>query len=184
MLLFMPPYCRCHSDMYDDIRLHYGDAVTSQLFWLAPPSDEILDVVTSKLCISLVFLYNYSYITMHGAKNIICDNERCGCMLSSFWNVNFSRKTVHYEVNVFRLPATEFPLCYRIDWNVSSVQESLAMWRIEDAPHCRKYIKLSGLQKHTARLTTLPYSMDWFTHRRSDLAKFSAPPKLFCKIIS
>jgi hypothetical protein len=48
MLLFMPPYCRCHSDMYDDIRLHYGDAVTSQLFWLAPLSDEILDVVTSK----------------------------------------------------------------------------------------------------------------------------------------
>jgi hypothetical protein len=48
MLLFMPPYCRCHSDMYDDIRLHYGDAVTSQLFWLAPLSDEILEVVTSK----------------------------------------------------------------------------------------------------------------------------------------
>jgi hypothetical protein len=34
--------------MYDDIRMHYGDAVTSQLFWLAPLSDEILDVVTSK----------------------------------------------------------------------------------------------------------------------------------------
>jgi hypothetical protein len=34
--------------MYDDIRLNYGDAVTSQLFWLAPLSDEILDVVTSK----------------------------------------------------------------------------------------------------------------------------------------
>jgi hypothetical protein len=48
MLLFMPPYCRCHSDMYDDIRLHYGPAVTSQLFWLAPLSDEILGVVTSK----------------------------------------------------------------------------------------------------------------------------------------
>jgi hypothetical protein len=48
MLLFMPPHCRCHSDMYDDIRLHYSPAVTSQLFWLAPLSDEILDVVTSK----------------------------------------------------------------------------------------------------------------------------------------
>jgi hypothetical protein len=48
MLLFMPPYCRCHSDMYDVIRLHYDQAVTSQLFWLAPLSDEILDVVTSK----------------------------------------------------------------------------------------------------------------------------------------
>jgi hypothetical protein len=48
MLLFMPPYCRCHSDMYDVIRLHYDRAVTSQLFWLAPLSDEILDVVTSK----------------------------------------------------------------------------------------------------------------------------------------
>jgi hypothetical protein len=48
MLLFMPPYCRCHSDMYDDIRLHYGPAVTSQLFWLAPLSDGIIDVVTSK----------------------------------------------------------------------------------------------------------------------------------------
>jgi hypothetical protein len=34
--------------MYDDIRLHYDHAVTSQLFWLAPLSDEILDVVTSK----------------------------------------------------------------------------------------------------------------------------------------
>jgi hypothetical protein len=40
--------------MYDDIRLHYGPAVTSQLFWLAPLSDEILDVVTSKV-ISLLF---------------------------------------------------------------------------------------------------------------------------------
>jgi hypothetical protein len=48
MLLFMPPYCRCYSDMYDDTWLHYGPAVTSQLFWLAPISDEILDVVTSK----------------------------------------------------------------------------------------------------------------------------------------
>jgi hypothetical protein len=43
------PYCRCHSDMHDDIRLHYGPAVTSQLFWLVPQSDEILDVVTSKV---------------------------------------------------------------------------------------------------------------------------------------
>jgi hypothetical protein len=34
--------------MYDVIRLHYDHAVTSQLFWLAPLSDEILDVVTSK----------------------------------------------------------------------------------------------------------------------------------------
>jgi hypothetical protein len=34
--------------MYDVIRLHYDNAVTSQLFWLAPLSDEILDVVTSK----------------------------------------------------------------------------------------------------------------------------------------
>jgi hypothetical protein len=49
MLLLMPPYCRCHSDMYDVIRLHYGPAVTSQLFWLAPLSDEIFDVVTSKI---------------------------------------------------------------------------------------------------------------------------------------
>jgi hypothetical protein len=48
MLLFMPPYCRCHSDMYDVIRLHYDHAATSQLFWLATLSDEILDVVTSK----------------------------------------------------------------------------------------------------------------------------------------
>jgi hypothetical protein len=29
-------------------KLHYGPTVTSQLFWLAPLSDEILDVVTSK----------------------------------------------------------------------------------------------------------------------------------------
>jgi hypothetical protein len=41
--------------MYDDIRLHYGPAVTSQLFWLAPLSDEILDVVTSKIRISFTF---------------------------------------------------------------------------------------------------------------------------------
>jgi hypothetical protein len=40
--------------MYDDIRLHYGPAVTSQLFWLAPLSDEILDVVTSKTFIKQV----------------------------------------------------------------------------------------------------------------------------------
>jgi hypothetical protein len=34
--------------MYDDIRLHYGPAVTSQLSLLAPLFDEILDVVTTK----------------------------------------------------------------------------------------------------------------------------------------
>jgi hypothetical protein len=67
MLLFMPSYCRCHSDMYDDIRLHYGPAVTSQLFWLAPLSDEILVVVTS---------HKHNFKTIPHLLNI--SNDKCG----------------------------------------------------------------------------------------------------------
>jgi hypothetical protein len=57
----MPPYCRCHSDMYDDIRLHYGPAVTSQLFWLAPLSDEILDVSRQNYVVTIDIIKEDNY---------------------------------------------------------------------------------------------------------------------------
>jgi hypothetical protein len=51
MLLFVPPYCRCHDDgrfRFTVIGYGLGLAVTSRLLWTAPYTNEKLDVDTSK----------------------------------------------------------------------------------------------------------------------------------------
>ena len=51
MLLFVPPYCRCHDDgRFRFTVIGYGLwlAVTSRFLWTAPYTNEILDVDTSK----------------------------------------------------------------------------------------------------------------------------------------
>ena len=51
MLLFVPPYCRCHDDgrfRFTVIGCGLGLAVTSRFLWTAPYTNEILDVDTSK----------------------------------------------------------------------------------------------------------------------------------------
>jgi len=51
MLLFVPPYCRCHDDgrfRFTVIGYGLGLAVTSRFLWTAPYTNEILDVDTSK----------------------------------------------------------------------------------------------------------------------------------------
>ena len=52
MLLFVPPYCRCHDDgrfRFTVIGYGLGLAVTSRFLWTAPYTNEILDVDTSKI---------------------------------------------------------------------------------------------------------------------------------------
>jgi len=51
MLLFVPPYCRCHDDgrfPFTVIDYGLGLAVTSLFLWTAPHTNEILDFDTSK----------------------------------------------------------------------------------------------------------------------------------------
>ena len=51
MLLFVPPYCRCHDNgrfRFTVIGYGLGLAVTSRFLWTAPYTNEILDVDTSK----------------------------------------------------------------------------------------------------------------------------------------
>jgi hypothetical protein len=68
MLLFGPPYCRCHNDsgfrfpgghvvVYSAVTMVANDdfrcgelAMTSRFLWLAPYTDEISDADTSKNC--------------------------------------------------------------------------------------------------------------------------------------
>jgi len=62
--LFVPPYCRCHDDgsfrftviakrpcccLFACDNFRCGLAVTSRFLWLAPHTNEILDVDTSKV---------------------------------------------------------------------------------------------------------------------------------------
>ena len=87
----------------------------------------------------------YNCITMHGAKNVKygtahCGSVKGGTVLSSSRNVNFSQKSTHYEVKLFRPPATEFPRCYRIHCSVSNVKVSVTICGIENASHSSKYI--------------------------------------------
>ena len=51
MLLFVPPFFRCHDDgrfRFTVIGYGLGLAVTSRFLWTAPYTNEILDVNTSK----------------------------------------------------------------------------------------------------------------------------------------